>query len=341
VVVIGGGVIGLSTAIAMSDAGAHVTLVADERQGAASGAAAGLLAPSIGSLPPRVARFFVASLAAYPEYLSRLQAIDPGLRLITGLIEVGAVSSSGTALTAAQIAELEPSLDAANGAWLHEPDAAIDIGRLLIALRTLVSTVRSIESVASDPAVRIDPHAARPRVTLRSGRVIEADYAVLAAGAWTPAIEGLPRPLPVFPLKGQMLALDSQALRHPVMGEDVYLVPRAGEIAIGATVEHAGFDLSTDDAAIERLRAAAARLIPALAHAPEKRRWAGLRPATPDMLPILGPDPDAPRLLYACGHSKNGILLAPATARSLAGLVTGSGSPLDIADFEIARFPSK
>jgi glycine oxidase len=331
-------VIGLSTALALADAGVKVVLVGDERPGAASGAAAGLLAPSIASLPPRVGEFFVASLAAYPTYLARLQSIDPGLRLITGLIEIGGGSSDGTALTSEQVAELEPSLQAPDGGQFHRTDAAIDISRLLTALRRVSSMHASIQITSADPAVRFDPDSAKPAVLLRSGRRIDAEYVVLSAGAWTPAIEGLPRRLPVFPLKGQMLALESETLRHPVMGEDVYLVPRAGEIAVGASVERAGFDLSTDDDAIGTLRAAATRLVPSLATAREIRRWAGIRPATPDMLPILGPDPDHSALLYACGHSKNGILLAPATAACLVSLATGGVPPLDITPFALERF---
>jgi glycine oxidase len=338
VAVIGGGVIGLSTALALSDAGALVALVADERPGAASGAAAGLLAPSIGSLSARVAEFFVASLAAYPAYLARLQSIDPGLQLITGLIEVGDNSSGGTPLTSDQISELEPALHAPQGGRLHRSDAAIDIGRLLTALRRVASTNPSIQITSADPVVRIDPGEGKPGISLRSGRRIDAKYVVLAAGAWAAGIEGLPRHLPVFPLKGQMLALESRAVRHPVMGEDVYLGPRGGEIAVGATVERAGFDLSTDEAAIDALRAAATRLVPSLANSRETRRWAGIRPATPDMLPILGPDVEHPKLLYACGHSKNGILLAPATATCVASLASGRVPPLDIEPFALGRF---
>ena len=331
--------IGLSTALALADAGANIVLVGDDRPGAASGAAAGLLAPSVGSLPPRIAEFFAASLAAYPSYLARLQSVDPELQLITGLIEIGAGSSAGTSLSSEQIAELEPSLRAPHGGALYQADAAIEIGRLLAALRRVVSAHPSIQVIASDPAVRVGLAEVNPGISLRSGQRISVAYVVLAAGAWAPAIEGLPRPLPVFPLKGQMLALESESLRHPVMGENVYLVPRAGEIAIGATVERVGFDLSTDDAAIHQLRAAATRLMPSLAGAREARRWAGLRPATPDMLPILGPDSERPRLLYACGHSKNGILLAPATAACLATLASGGTPPLDVSPFALDRFP--
>jgi glycine oxidase len=123
------------------------------------------------------------------------------------------------------------------------------------------------------------------------------------------------------------------------MGDDIYLVPRRGEIAIGATVEHAGFDTTVATGAIEELRQSAIRVCPALLEAPVTRTWAGIRPATPDMRPILGADPQYPNLLYACGHSKNGILLAPATAKSLAAVATGNRAPLDIGPFSVERFP--
>jgi glycine/D-amino acid oxidase-like deaminating enzyme len=161
---------------------------------------------------------------------------------------------------------------------------------------------------------------------------------VLAAGAWSSAIEGLPRALPVTPLKGQMLAVRSTCLRRSIAGDDVYLVPRGDEIVIGATVEEAGFDLSIDESAIQRLRAAAVELCPVLADAPIVRRWAGIRPATPDRLPIIGPDPFERALIYACGHSKNGILLAPETAAIVARLALGDPAERDISRFSVTRF---
>jgi glycine/D-amino acid oxidase-like deaminating enzyme len=122
------------------------------------------------------------------------------------------------------------------------------------------------------------------------------------------------------------------------MGEDVYLVPRDSETLVGATVEDVGFDLTVSDDATRSLRAAAARLEPSLSGAGVSRAWTGLRPATPDLLPILGRDPDTPRLLYACGHSKNGVLLAPATAAALATLCEGANPAVSLEAFSIARF---
>jgi glycine/D-amino acid oxidase-like deaminating enzyme len=161
---------------------------------------------------------------------------------------------------------------------------------------------------------------------------------VLAAGAWAPGIPGLPRPLPVSPLKGQMLAVGSTALRHPVMSNDVYVVPRGDELAIGATAERAGFDVSTNADAIETLRQAAIAICPAIESATVTRIWAGIRPATPDMLPIIGADPADSRLIYACGHSKNGILLAPATAVAIAALARGEKPAANLEPFALSRF---
>jgi glycine oxidase len=106
-------------------------------------------------------------------------------------------------------------------------------------------------------------------------------------------------------------------------------------------VEHAGFDASTSDEAVAALRRAAVTLCPALGAAPVIRRWAGIRPATPDLLPIIGPDPKNPSLLYACGHSRNGILLAPETAVAIAALAQDRQPNLDLSGFSITRFPEQ
>jgi len=124
-------------------------------------------------------------------------------------------------------------------------------------------------------------------------------------------------------------------------GDDIYLVPRASEIAIGATVEDAGFDISVNPDSIEALRQSAIRICPALGNAPLLRTWAGIRPATPDMLPILGIEPMDGRLIYACGHSKNGILLAPATAVAVSAIASGRPVPFDITPFRADRFRSE
>ena len=343
VAIIGGGVIGLSTALELARAGATCCVVAANHAGAASAAAAGLLAPAIGRLSPAVRPFFTGSLSLYDEFLASLRELDPGLSVLRGLIEVVGETheprdESSPRLSAADVARLEPSLFAPSGGFLHPDDGAIDNVRLVQALRRAVAMHSGITFHAESPADAVQVTDSQVVVSRADGSCIQASLVVIAAGAWSPAIRGLPRPLPVSPLKGQMLALDATDLEHPVMGDDVYLVPREREIVVGATAEHAGFDVATTEPAIAGLAAAAAALCPSLASARILRTWAGIRPATPDMLPIVGRDPDEARILYACGHSKNGILLAPATAKAVAALVQERIPEWDLEPFSISRF---
>lgn len=345
--IVGDGVIGLTAAFELVRAGVRCRILGCQRDGAASGAAAGLLAPSVGRLPARARPFFQASLRAYPELVAQLNAFEPSLRILRGLIELLSQDTSGsniprdgTRRSADQIAQLEPSLVAPRGARLHDQDGAVDNQVLVRALRSALNAAGLTVEAATVQSLDTRPPLA---ITTSGGERITGRWIVLAAGAWTPVIRGLPRPIPIEPLKGQMLSVgkpaDSPALRHPVMGDDVYVVPREHETVIGATAEHAGFDLTVQDEAIRRLRRSAASFCPALAEGPILRAWAGIRPATPDMLPIIGPDPGVPNLLYACGHSKNGILLAPATASAIRDLIVGQ-SAADLSAFSIARFSS-
>ncbi len=159
-----------------------------------------------------------------------------------------------------------------------------------------------------------------------------AASAVDCRGAWSGA--------PVRPRKGQMLYVLPQVtlLQHVLRAPEVYLVPRSsGKILIGATVEDVGFDKSVDPSAIHQLLSAAAKYLPALASAPVTQNWAGLRPGTPDDLPIIGTT-DKPRVFVATGHFRNGILLAPVTALIMADLIHGRPSTLDIRAFSPDRF---
>jgi len=344
VAIIGDGVIGLSTALELARAGASCSVIGMHQDGAASSAAAGLLAPAIGRLSRAVRPFFTASLDRYPEFLNSLREFDGGLSMLRGLIDLSSdalarpFGASFRRLSREDIRHLEPSLAASNGGLLHERDGAIDNVRLVAALRRAVASHSGIRLIERNPAESVGATTAGAMVSLVDGSRVEARHVVLAAGAWSSHVRGLPRPLPVAPLKGQMLAIDAACLRHAVMGDDIYLVPREHEIVVGATTEQAGFDIATTPDAIAGLRAAAVSLCPELSRARVVRTWAGIRPATPDMLPIIGPDPDAPWLLYACGHSKNGILLAPATALAIAAMAQGRPLDRDLAPFSISRF---
>jgi glycine/D-amino acid oxidase-like deaminating enzyme len=340
-VVIGDGVVGLSTALALAGAGLRCLILGMHQPGAASSAAAGLLAPNIGNLSPDVRALFSASLALYPHYLAPLQAIDPGLRLLSGLIEVldeyGPFDERHRRLEQQPLDSLQPGVLAPFGAVLHENDAAIDNVRLVTALRRAVE-LEPLLSYLDDRAVSISTRTDDVTVMLGSGLSVECSTLVVAGGAWTPEIGGLPRPLPIRPLKGQMLSLAAAPLTRPVMAGHVYLVPRGNETVVGATSEEAGFDITVHPETIEELRRGAAALVPALRSAPVARSWAGIRPATPDMLPIIDKDPEQPSVVYAVGHSRNGILLAPLTALAVAELVQGAPLSFDFRPFSVSRF---
>lgn len=318
VAIIGDGLIGLSTALELGRAGADCVVFGADEPGRATRASAGLLIPSLGSLGPDVRPFFDDSLSRYPAFIEALRDHDKDLHIIQGVIE-----------------------RTADGDTLHGRDGAVDNGRLLAAVRSAALATGRVRIV--DRAVSaIDRYAARELVTVRAAGAddLRAARVVLAAGAWSAAIRGFPRSVPVRPLKGQMIALGAAPLDRAIMGDDCYLVPRGRETLVGATVEEAGFDLAVTDAAVSGLRDAAVNLCPELRGAPIARSWAGTRPATPDMLPIIGADPVDSRVLYATGHSKNGILLAPATAIALRLLCESAkpALPWSLGPFSIGRF---
>ena len=168
-----------------------------------------------------------------------------------------------------------------------------------------------------------------------------AQKVVNCAGAWSGQIA--PHVFPTRPVKGQMLCLASPSrnlLKHVIRSPEVYLIPRSdGRIIVGTTVEEAGFDKRTDVATIQRLHRAAVTLVPELRNAKILEDWAGLRPGTPDTLPILGPTP-TPGYFVATGHFRDGILLAPISAQVMADVITGANCNHDLKAFSPARFPN-
>ncbi|HEU4630751.1 MAG TPA: FAD-dependent oxidoreductase [Gemmatimonadaceae bacterium] len=350
VVVVGDGLIGLASALALADAGHAVALVGADRPGQASHAAAGMLAPGVERAAAAVHAFAVRARDRYPDYVAALHertgVVVPLNR--EGIIELALDDDRAAALRAGlgadarwlepdELARLEPALAPAAGAAFYPDDGAVDNRRLLDALRHAVARHPRLARTAA-PAVDVTPHPARPGVTLADGSGLQPAWLVLAAGAWTPLLRGLPRPLPIEPVRGQMLAVADVPLRHVVYGAGGYTVPRGDQTLLGSTMERTGFDVHVTTDGLERVHEVAAAICPALARAPEVERWAGLRPVTPDGLPILGPDPEHPHLVYACGHSRNGILLAALTGDAVAALVGGSAPPGDLAPFAVTRF---
>jgi glycine oxidase len=221
---------------------------------------------------------------------------------------------------------------------LHLLDGSVDNVRLLEAMGEAVRCEWAIDLITTRAASLEWLSNGRPSVVTEDGRRHQSQSVVLAAGAWAPLIAGMPSHLRVEPVRGQMLSLHAAPLQHAVSGPDAYLVPRGDRTLVGSTLERVGFNARTTAAALHRLHRAAAALCPALTDARVADSWAGLRPVTPDFQPVIGPDPEFPALIYACGHGKNGILLGPLTGECVASLVAGSVSPVDLAPFAIARF---
>lgn len=346
VAVVGDGIIGRSIALELCRAGASCVIVGNTHAGAGWRAAAGILAPSVGERDPDVRALFRRSLDLYPGFLERLRTFDPGLSLVEGLLEVRSTPEIGTLgphsilLDESETRRQEPALLAPFGAVLHRRDAAADSERIVAALERALSAEKLLVEIRDDAAAHVDLDRLPRSVTTVSGLTLHAQSIVLAAGAWTPRLLGLPRPIPIFPLKGQIIALDApDVISRPVMAGHTYFVPRGRELVVGATQEDVGFDIDATHQAARSLQADAARYCPALARVPMTRHWAGLRPATPDLLPILGPEPLAPSLIYACGHSRNGILLAPLTAALIRDCIAHPGARDPALErFSVTRF---
>jgi glycine oxidase len=352
-VVVGGGLIGLATTAAAADRGLSVALLAADRPGAASRAAAGLLVPHYGGegVHGPVARFMTAGRDAYPAYLLWVEE-SSGVRVPFyrfGALELAqsrqdcaalheTAPEDAVRLTAADVARLEPALAPTAGGVLYPHDGAVDNVRLTNALASIVERHPRVR-VVREAALRVALDSPSLTVIGASGGRVEAAHLVLAAGAWSGAVDGLPRRIPVRPLRGQICTVATAPLRHVVLGPDVYMVSRNGDrTLVGSTMEEAGFDVGTTAAAIDGLRRGAVAACPSLGRQSVLEAWSGLRPATPDLLPILGADPDHHGLIYACGHSRNGILLAPITAAVATAIAAGDDLKWDLSPFSIGRF---
>jgi glycine oxidase len=350
VVVAGGGIIGLCAATAAARRGLHVTVIGEHRPGEASAAAAGMLAPSVEKSEGPAHRFACSARDLFPSFLEELAAATgitvPLNRL--GVLQV-ALSEKGVRglrrtagpnaewIAQPELAVLEPALAHALGAVLNPDDGAVDNVRLMAALAELALRDARVEQ-RNGAVKEIRSTSSSVSLMLETGERVSAGFGVICPGAWAGEIRGAPLLSAVRPSRGQLVAYTGGSVRHVTYGPRGYLVPREGGTIAGTTMEDVGFDSSTTPEGIAKIQAAAEEIAPALAGSPVTASWAGLRPVTPDMLPILGPDPETDRIVYACGHSRNGILLAPLTGEIVAALVTEEPLLHDISQFHPARF---
>lgn len=363
VVVVGGGVVGCAVARRAARSGLRVVVVERGTPGMeASWAAAGMLSPLAEAAGPGpMLDLLLEARDGYPRYVDALREetgmdcgySDAGTLYLalreedeSELAERFAWQSAAglpvERLDAAAAREAEPAVSpAVRGALRFPGDHQVD-NRALAAALWSSARAAGAEFRLGASAVRLLREGGRAAgVACAGGQRVEAGAVVLAGGAWAGRLEGLPRPVPVEPVHGQLAAIESvpPLFRHVVDSPRCYLVPRsAGRVIVGATVEHTGERRAVTPWGLTRLLVAAMEAAPALEHAPLAETWSGLRPGTPDGLPILGPDPQLPGLVYATGHYRNGILLAPLTGERVGGLLAGEGWPASLDAFAIGRF---
>ena len=336
---VGGGIIGLSLAIELRKRGAHVLIVERGEPGhEASHAAAGMLADCPVETPAALRALAQASARMYPEFAheledesgSKVDLRDNGTILFTEL-ETGLPD-----VLTASLLELEPGLALGDRRAVYLQERSID-PRALVAAALKAARHRQVDISSGSPVVEVMTDGRRAVGVKTDKTAYDAPAVVNCAGAWAGQVS--PVSLPTRPVKGQILSvIGGPAVRHVVRTPGVYLVPRSdGRIVIGATAEEVGFDKRTEPETIQRLYHAAVKLMPALAEARIHEAWAGLRPGTPDGLPILGATA-TPGYFVATGHFRDGILLAPVTARVMAELITQGKAEHDISAFSPARF---
>jgi len=363
VVVVGGGIVGCACAYELAKAGGRVTLLEYGRTGMqATNAAAGMLAPLIESAGPGpMLQFGLRALREYPAVVEDVQArcgFDAELRL-HGILKVAFTDDQLDELRrrfawqrelgfplewldGTLCRELEPRLSPAIAGGVFSPaEGGVNNQLFTLAIErgaeALGTTIRR-----RTPVTGFSTKAGRVAAVRSGDQSFPCDALVLAAGARSGQIaRKLGVPLPVEPVRGQMIALGGMRppIQRIVWGPDGYLVPRAnGLVFAGATVERVGFRRRTTKEGLRRLRAMAERLVPQFTAATQHFDWAGLRPGTPDNLPLIGALPGWPNAIAATGHYRNGILLGPLTGKLVARAITDGDWSEIPAEFSPARF---
>lgn len=366
VIIVGGGIIGCSIAFELARRGVRATILDRQAPGReASWAAAGMLSPSPespASIP--LVPLARASLALYPRFISSVEEVSgrkAGYRA-EGAVEIffrGDAERELSTLIAMnrglgveceplrveEAREMEPALSGeARAAALFPNEAAVDNRALTAAVLTAAAvegaTIRADAPVKSllrkkDRCIGVE---------IESGEKLFAGQIVLAAGCWSSQLEGAAGlGAPTRPVRGQMVALrhGGKPLRRVARSERVYIVPRDDarpqKLVMGSTLEDAGYEKRVTPGGLEKILSAANELAPELAHAEIIETWSGLRPGSPDQLPILGPA-NIEGLVMATGHYRNGILLSPITAKLVADWITEKTIPAEWEKFSPQRF---
>jgi glycine oxidase len=345
VIVAGGGIIGLSTALELARNGFRVLVLEKGRVMAeASWAAAGMLSPHDPAHPTELAKLAELSFGLYPEYLSTVEGLSGRpIRLRTrAAISTDEEDGTSVAMSAEEAQRRIPGL-ATEGRSFHWVEELSLDPRDLCAALPLAAAAAGVVVQEGTEVLAVRSHAHSVEITAPCGTVSAGAF-VNCCGAWAANVQhqDLQRQpaAGVEPWKGQIFTVHMEppldlacVLRSP----EVYLVPRgSGHIVIGATVERVGFDRRVDPLTIQRLQAQAAELWPPIASAPVVESWTGLRPGTRDGLPVMG-SAGRPHCWVATGHFRNGILLAPATGLILRQLLQGTPPAVGLEAFAPGR----
>ena len=363
VAIAGGGVIGGAIALELARAGLRVSVFDRQQPGQeASWASAGILSPAPEN-PGMIAMVPLgkASLSLYPEFIARVEEIsgksagfrpkgtlealfsqDAKAELSTIIALHHGLGLKAEPLRAEDARELEPALSAEVEAAVLRPDEASVDNRALTGAVLEAAQRSGAEFFPGNGAREIWHAGKRCAGLVVQNENVEAKWTIIAAGCFSAAIKDAAPYAPVRPVKGQMAALRAEDLmiERVLWSDKIYLVPRNdGRIIAGATVERVGFDKRTTAGGIQKIFSAAIELAPGLANARVEETWAGLRPDSPDHLPILGPT-DVEGLLMATGHFRSGILLTPITARLVREWITEQRVSVDWDRFSPLRFQS-
>ena len=360
-IIVGAGLIGSSIALELAEAGLRVGVFDRQEPGReASWASAGILspAPENSAMIP-LAPLGQASMRLYPEFIERVEEVSG---MVTGYRAKGTLNAIDSAqareqlstvvalhrglglaaepLSAAEARELEPALSEEIEAGVLRPDEASVDNRALTKAVQEAARRRGAEIVRDKNVEGVRVEAGRCVGVNAAGEEISAGQTIIAAGCFSGKIAGVSKYAPVHPAKGQMISLRCGGVKveRVLWSDEIYLVPRNdGRILAGATVEYVGFDKNVTAGGVQKLVTAAIALVPGLAGAQIEETWAGLRPDTPDHLPILGPG-ETEGLLFATGHFRSGVLLTPVTARLIREWVMNKSVAADLGRFSPMRF---
>ncbi len=368
VAIIGGGLIGSAAAFELAGRNLRVIVLDRQQPGRESSwAAAGMLAPGPDSPASHGSTKLVPlaneSLRLYPQFVAAIEEVSGKHAGFAreGTLEIFHGASSEAArdnfvaehrrlgLSAEPIRlesalKMEPSLNGAAGAAAWLPDEATIDPRALMDAVLSAAANRGAQIRADCAATSLLMEGGRCAGVVAGSQRISAGHVVITAGCFSGAMEdGIARHAPTRPVRGQMISLRHRdvKLTRVLRSANGYLVPRLdGRILAGSTLEDAGFEKSVTPAGLQKILSAALELAPALANAETLDTWAGLRPGTPDDLPILGPT-DTEGLIVATGHYRNGVLLAPITAKLVREWITDGKVSADVEAFSPLRFQNR